>query len=211
MFWRTAEFLIDQKGYRILQLSKGQEELWLEKTENKQAQVIRLLHYNIDWSNWLQRDIEMTADNGESIRRQLGKGDLKLLNLYFSSYPPVDDYEFRLVEPYQSPDNAKISVTSILVDRAHAADAVNRIEEHLGTNIELEFTGDHLDYDIETIKKNALSTALNRAKAEQSVFNYGKPFFTYLFIAIQIIVFLVMEFAGGSTNSSTLIKFGAKF
>jgi rhomboid protease GluP len=211
LFWRIAEFLIDQKGYRILQLSKGQEELWLEKTENKQAQVIRLLHYNIDWSNWLQRDIEMTADNGESIRRQLGKGDLKLLNLYFSSDPPVDDYEFRLMEPYQSPDNAKVSVTSILVERVHADNAVNRIEEHLGTNIELEFTGDHLDYEIETIKKNALSTALNRAKAEQSVFNYGKPFFTYLFIAIQIIVFLVMEFAGGSTNSSTLIKFGAKF
>lgn len=211
LFWRVAEFLIDQKGYRILQLSKGQEELWLEKTENKKAQVIRLLHYNIDWSNWLQRDIEMTADNGERIRRQLGKGDLKLMNLYFSAYPPVDDYEFRLEEPYQSPDNTKISVTTILVDRAHAVSAVKMIEEHFGENIDLEHSVDYSVQDIEAVKKNALSTAVNKAKAEQSVFNYGKPFFSYIFIAIQIFVFLVMEIAGGSTDSSTLIKFGAKF
>jgi len=211
LFWRVAEFLIDEKGYRILQLSKGQEELWLEKREDRHAQVVRLLRYNIDWSNWLQRDIELTADNGDRIRRQLGKGDLRLLNLYFSAYPPVDDYEFRLEQPYQSPNNSKVTVATMLVDRSNTASSITRIQKQLGVNIELDLADEYSEHQIEALKKHALSTAVNRAKAEQSIFNYGKPFFSYLFIAIQIIVFLNMEFAGGSTNTSTLIKFGAKF
>jgi rhomboid protease GluP len=211
LFWRVTEFLIVKKGYRILQLSKDQGELWLEKTENKQAQVIRLLHYNLDWSNWLQRDIEITAENGERIRGKLAKGDLKILNLYFSAYPPVDDYEFRLAEPYQSSDTGKVTVKSILTDRANAMDALREIESNLGDQVDIELVDDFSSHDIENIKKHALSTAFARAKAEQSVFNYGKPFFTYIFIAIQILVFLVLEAAGGSTDTSTLIKFGAKF
>lgn len=38
-----------------------------------------------------------------------------------------------------------------------------------------------------------------------------KPFFTWLILAIQIILFLLMEFIGSSQDSLTLILFGAKF
>jgi rhomboid protease GluP len=211
LFWRVAEFLIDQKGYRILKFSKEQEELWLEKTENKQAQIIRLLRYNLDWSNWLQRDIEVTANNGERIRKKFAKGEIKILNLYFSAYPPVDDYSFRLSEPYINIDSPKVSVKSILFHRANAAESLGQIKDIFGNTIEPELSDDHSVLEIEGIKKRALSVAFSKAKAEQSVFQYGKPFFTYIFIALQILVYLVLEAAGGSTDTSTLIKFGAKF
>ncbi|WP_210365932.1 rhomboid family intramembrane serine protease [Bacillus sp. REN3] len=211
LYWRVAEFLISNQGYRILQLSNDQNELWLEKTENKQAQVVRLLHYNLDWSNWLQRDIETTAGNGERIRRGLAKGELKLLNVYFSAYPPVDDYEFRLEEPYRYSDSSKVTIESILIDRANAAAQLAKFEQTMGVPLGIDIADGFTDDDTEAHKKNALFQAANRAKAERSVFNYGKPFFTYLFIAAQIIVFLLLEAAGGSTDTATLIKFGAKF
>jgi rhomboid protease GluP len=210
MFWKVAEYLIDQQGYRILQLSRNQEELWLEKTENKQVQVVRLLHYNIDWSNWLQRDIEMTAENGANIRKQLAKKELKLFNLYFTAYAPVDDYEFRLAKPYFSSDG-KAAVTSLLFDREKGPDGLRSLEELFNAQINLEFANDITFQEIEELKKKTLSKAEDRARAEQALFNYGEPFFTYLFIAAQVIVFLIMEALGGSTDTENLIKFGAKF
>lgn len=210
LFWKVAEFLIEKKEYRILQLSQDQGELWLEKTENKETQVVRLLYYNLDWSNWLLRDIGLIAENGDRIRRKLAKGDLKVLNLYFSAYPPVDDYEFRIAEPTLS-ENGKVTVVSMIVDRSNATEALRKIENRFNGQIEIDLAEEFSVEDVECIKKNALSSAVNRAKEEQSIFNYGKPFFTYLFIAAQVLMFLILEAAGGSTDTATLIKFGAKF
>ena len=53
-------------------------------------------------------------------------------------------------------------------------------------------------------------TKLSEAKNDRSIFLYGKPFFTYMFLLVQLIFFLLMEASGGSENTATLIKFGAK-
>ena len=50
----------------------------------------------------------------------------------------------------------------------------------------------------------------NHLENDRSIFLFGKPFFTYLFFIFQLIFFLLMESAGGSENTATLIKFGAK-
>jgi rhomboid protease GluP len=210
LFWKVTEFLIVNKEYRILQISQDQGELWLEKTENKHTQVVRLLHYNIDWSNWLERDIRMVAENGERIRKKLAKREFKILNVYFTAYPPVDDYEFRIAEPTHS-ENGKVTIETILADRANAYVALKKLEGRFDDKTAIDVAEEFSIGDIESVKKNALSRAVDRAKEEQSIFNYGKPFFTYLFIAVQVLMFLVLEAAGGSTDTSTLIKFGAKF
>ena len=80
----------------------------------------------------------------------------------------------------------------------------------LQDSIEIEWNNDYSEIEVEVEKKAALSSARQKVKSEKAVFENGKPFFTYLFIAIQVIVFLLMEAAGGSTNTSVLIKFGAK-
>lgn len=38
-----------------------------------------------------------------------------------------------------------------------------------------------------------------------------QPIFTYLFLAIQTLLFVLMTLDGGSTNVNTLLKYGAKF
>jgi len=40
---------------------------------------------------------------------------------------------------------------------------------------------------------------------------FRQPLLTYLFLSIQIILFILMTFNGGSTNTNTLIEYGAKF
>ena len=74
----------------------------------------------------------------------------------------------------------------------------------------MEWNHDYSETEVEVEKNAALSSARQKVKSDRAVLENGKPFFTYLFIAIQVILFLIMEAAGGSTNTSVLIKFGAK-
>ncbi|MEK4969275.1 hypothetical protein MKX29_16940 [Cytobacillus sp. FSL R7-0696] len=82
LFWSLANHLLHQEEYRFIQLSEKQDELWIEKLENKQTKIIRLLRKDLDWSNWLQRDIESVAFNGERIRKQVRHREMTVLNIY---------------------------------------------------------------------------------------------------------------------------------
>src|SRR5207249_10816369 len=37
-----------------------------------------------------------------------------------------------------------------------------------------------------------------------------RPHFTYIFLAVNIVIFLLMSLAGGTTNDATLMAFGVK-
>ncbi|WP_313798283.1 rhomboid family intramembrane serine protease [Cytobacillus sp.] len=211
LFWRLAHYFISDQEYRIVQLSKEQNEIWLEKMENKEAQVIRLLRYNLDWSNWMQKDIELTAMNGERIRKQLAKSSINVINFYVTPHPPVDDYEFRIKEPFQFPSNGKTKVQSIIFDRAHYEQGFQKAEGIFHDSFAFSIEENYSENDIDKIKLSALSIASNKVKEEKNIFNQGKPFFTYIFMIIQVAVFLFLEAVGSSTDTSTLIKYGAKF
>ncbi len=40
---------------------------------------------------------------------------------------------------------------------------------------------------------------------------FRQPLLTYVFLSVQILLFILMTFNGGSTNTNTLIEYGAKF
>ncbi|WP_071460126.1 rhomboid family intramembrane serine protease [Bacillus massilinigeriensis] len=64
-----------------------------------------------------------------------------------------------------------------------------------------------------TAQSSLIESTLNEAQAkvrEEAAEPVKKPRFTYLFIGISILVFLLMTGSGGSTNPETLISFGAK-
>ena len=200
IFWRLASFFIKEQGYRIIQLFDNQKELWFEKVENKKAPIIRILHQELNWSNAIQRDIEFTAANGESIRKQLGRGELKVINIYISQYPPVDDYEYRLAEPYIEPDGNKTSVRSYIFANGQYETGFQKLSQQLEQHVFFQIENVYSETDIEKLKKSALEHARNKLKTERAVFENGKPFFTYFFIIIQIAVFFWLETHGGSTN-----------
>ena len=211
VFWRLAHFFISGQGYRIIQLFENQKELWLEKLENKKAPILRLARIDLDWSNSLQRDIEFTASNGEQIRKQIGRGELSVVNIYISQFPPVGDYEYVLQSPFIAPQANKTSVSSVLLTGSQYESGFQVLSERLEREISFPIHDEYSDQDVMVQKSAALDSAHQMSKKEKEIFSNGKPFFTYLFMIIQVAVFLLLELQGGSTNTSTLIKFGAKF
>ncbi|MFK9093287.1 rhomboid family intramembrane serine protease [Bacillus salipaludis] len=209
IFWRLAYSFISDHGYRIIQLFENQKELWLEKLENKKAPIIRMLLQDLDWGNAMQRDIEFTAYNGESVRKQIGRSELNVVNIYISQFPPVDEYEYRIAKPFVYPEGNKTMVSSILLANGEYDPGFERISERIGAEIHFSFNEDYSEQDVESLKKATLDYAIKKVKTERAILSNGTPFFTYVFIVIQVAVFFWLELHGGSTNTSTLIKYGA--
>lgn len=211
IFWRLAEYFISKLNYRMIQLSENQHELWLEKVENKKAPIVRLLVHELDWSNKMQRDIEFTAQNGEKIRRQLRRSQLNVLNVYISPYPPVDDYHYRLKEPFVYHDGKKTEVLTVIMAHGEFERGFSQLTNLFDTDAFFTINETYSETEVNFVKKESLNHAVKKARKESDVFGNGRPIFTYTFLLIQIAVFFWLELHGGSTNTSTLIKYGAKF
>ena len=121
----------------------------------------------------------------------------------------MDDYDFiELPVTYQ-----KTKLQSFILESECFSTALQPLEKKLNMDfaIQLHDVEDISEGKVQYLKEKTLNESVKRIKEEQEVFFTGKPFFTYLFMIIQVIVFLLMEMNGGSTNSATLIEFGAKY
>jgi len=211
VFWRLAYSFIHDHGYRVIQLFQNQKELWLEKLNQKGAPIIRLLCQDLNWGSTMQRDIELVAANGERIRKQVSRGNIHIVNIYSSTYPPVDEYEFRINKPFIFPESSRTSVSTVIMAREEYEGALNKLSDLMGKKVSFPIQGEYVPEEIDKVKNAALQLSAKRVEQERAIYNQGKPFLTYLLMAIQIAVFIFLEFHGGSKSTSTLIKYGAKY
>jgi rhomboid protease GluP len=208
LFWKMALFLIEKKQFRIVNLSSSHEEIWLENTALKGPDVVRLRLKELDWGSWVQRDILHTSDHAERIRRKRRKRNLKVKNFYITTYPPVDGSAEFFDKPFTS-ENDKSTVDSILLDETKGIEMLNC--DPLFCEGEWEVPPEVLGTNVDLIKDKALRASNRQIQKERQLFEKGKPFFTYFFIAVQLVMFVLLELNGGSKDPQTLIEFGAKY
>ena len=209
LFWEIVRLLSVQYDYRMITVTENHEEIWLESDKSTDVPVIRLIRHDLDWANWLKRDIDRTLKNGEQVRKKLYKKPINILSIYVSKFAPVDDYEFSL----QPAIVQKTKVNTFIFTCEAVSTSIKDLEATLNKPLPISVPeeGEIEEEQVLELKKTAISASVKKAKAEQKVFQNAKPFFTYILIAIQVAVFILMEFSGGSTDSKTLIEFGAKY
>ncbi|MBB2480132.1 rhomboid family intramembrane serine protease [Bacillus sp. APMAM] len=210
LFWRLAYFFIVEKKYRLIQISEDYREIWLEDTSNKNAQIIRMLRYDLDWGNWLKRDAEHTCIQAEKLRKHFMKRSLNVLNIYVSTYPPVDDYQSVLKSPLAI-NKGKTIVYNRLMESTDVENGIQQISNFVQQHISISLKDHYEEEDVQYLRDTVLTNAVSRTQEEQRLFDNGKPLFTYILLGIQIIVFLLLEITGGSSNIQNLIRFGAKY
>ncbi|MBS4173537.1 rhomboid family intramembrane serine protease [Bacillus sp. FJAT-49736] len=209
LFWRLAYFFIVEKKYRLIQISEDYQEIWLEDTSNKHAQIIRMLRYDLDWGNWLKRDAEHTCIQAEKLRKHFMKRSLNVLNIYVSTYAPVDDYEATIKHPLGI-NKGKTIVHNRLIESTNVEDGIQQVSSFMQDSISISLKEQYDEADVDYLRNTVLTNAVSQTQEEQQIFNNGKPFFTYILLGIQIIIFLILELMGGSSNTQNLIRFGAK-
>ncbi|OXS63102.1 hypothetical protein B1B00_06235 [Bacillus sp. DSM 27956] len=206
LFWKVAHYLVEYKHYRILNISPDQDEIWLENSGMKEGNIVRIVRKDLDWGNWVKRDLELTSMNGEKIRKTLRKRQLHIKNLYISTFPPVDGDPGLFLDPV---NRHKTTIQPILLD---GDESVEKLKAHpLFHDGEWVLPTEVLEANVDWIKNMTMTSSSKQIQKERQLFERGKPFFTYLFIAVQVIMFLILEMNGGSKEPETLIQFGAKY
>ncbi|MBS4199668.1 rhomboid family intramembrane serine protease [Bacillus sp. FJAT-49732] len=210
LFWRLAYFLIDECGYRLINLNDAQTGMWLENRENKNATYIRLIRTDLAWANPFIRDQQRAASQAEELRKQLFRRSLNALNIYVTANAPID------AEQISHEENVsvvgKTNVSTILLTRENYNSSIKKVAETLNTNIDFLLKDEYEEAEIFVIRQGAIKKAASKdGEDERKLFEFTKPRFTYFFMVFQVLIFLMMEASGGTTNTETLIKYGAKY
>jgi rhomboid protease GluP len=211
-YWQLVYSFV-RRQYRIIKLSNVPNEIWLESFQNKNVPLIRIVRYDIDWSSWLKRDIEYTWHVAQQLKKRYMKRSFQVLNIYISTYPPVDDWGFLVAKPLSFSQSNRTVLQTLLIHSANVQDSLQQLSEMIGEPVRLPSLERHDDpfMAIEHIKQQIFRLEREQQEKEKRLFEYGKPVFTYVFIVLQVLMFLVLEWKGGSTNPAVLIQYGAKF
>jgi len=204
------ESLVINKKYRLIHISEGEQEVWLENISSKKYPFIRLRRIDLDWSSFLKRDIESVLYRGNQVRQAVLKRDFSILNIYVSEQLPVDDYE-HIFEASKAPSGNKVHVQSMIVSVVNLHQSLQQLTDILGNEILLSLKREYDLNEIEKIKRRVINISIEEEKKEKNLLSFGKPLFTYLFIGLQVLMFIILELAGGSENPYVLIEYGAKF
>lgn len=204
--------LIQYGNYEILHISEQNQEIWLEKYDQRISTVVRITTVGYDWKNELKRDISMTLQKVRSMGQLLVGKEIDIKNIYVSQYAPVDDWEV-LKRPITYKSGKAMKMHVYYVNQEEYQKEIERISKDI-----FHISFPELNHDPKTLAMNLqnyqmfLNNAVieKREKAER-IFSHGKPTFTYILIAINVIYFIIIEMLGSSLDPSHLIQFGAKF
>lgn len=212
LYWSLIKDLVVEQKYTILALSKDGREVLLEPYRNKQFSIVRLRRVDVDWGNRLAVDIEQAGENFAQLLKSGIRGPIRVMNVYISSLPPVDEYPEAFINGF-SGTKRKIDITSTLIVKDELEAGLKKLEDTLNVplnhlkeerklNVEIE--------DIQLIRDQVITFQKQEKDEEKSILQNGKPFLSYLFLGIQIIMFFLLELNGGSTDTQNLLHFGAK-
>nr|WP_026104860.1 rhomboid family intramembrane serine protease [Heyndrickxia coagulans] len=208
LFWAISRHFVVEQEYRILFLSENRDEMWLANTKKKNLPLVRLLRYDIDWGNWLYRDIRDCCAQAEDLCKQIKRLAPRVLNIYVSEYAPVDDYEIYLDEPMHI-NGGKTELRSVLIEGENPGPGISKLRPF--TESRLAIAPETMSWDAYALQRTVFEAEARREEEERQLFDAGRPFFTYVFLAVQIAVFIVMSLTGGTQNTQNLIRFGAKY
>ncbi|WP_077326979.1 rhomboid family protein [Virgibacillus siamensis] len=209
--YKLAFSLVKNDNFEIIHINEGDEEIWLEKYEKKKSDVVRLIHRNFQWKNHLKRDIAAVFQKTKAMKRFLRGKQIIIHNVYIASDSPVDDWEI-LKKPMQLNEKNPLHMNVYYLTDEVSGVEKKRFREAIDSSGPI---ADNEDLDIEeqvNYYKSFMHDRYHQRKNEEKeVFSRGKPFFTYFLIVINTLIFIMLELKGGSTNTGTLIEFGAKY
>lgn len=213
IMFKIAHNLVFEEGYDVLHINAEEQELWLEKYENKVSKVIRILHKGYDWKNHLKTDIARVFQKTKTMKKMLRGKTIVVCNIYISSHTPVDEWE-DLKRPLQLNEKNPIKMKVYYFTDHNYTEELARLQTEVGTSSfepnklssekEMEDQVDQMQTEVIT----AFHKKQNEAK---SMFSFGKPLMTYIFIVINVLMFILLELKGGSTDTDVLLQFGAKY
>lgn len=207
LLYDLSAHLVTKENFEVLYFNMKASEIWLAKNINREEHIVRIIHRSFNWKNHLKSDMTTVFQRARALSKRLTQKTVNITNIYVADEVPVDDWE-DLLKPLRLNDKIVYNMSIFYLAHDNLISETNRLNQHLNMNYAIkEISDEQAD-----VKKKILIQDVYRQKQQtEQVFNYGKPFFTYLLIAINLFMFFLIEMNGGSTHIPTLIEYGAKY
>ncbi|WP_017755780.1 rhomboid family intramembrane serine protease [Calidifontibacillus oryziterrae] len=203
LYWSLVYDLVLNYDYRLLSLNENGE-VWLESSNRKNGTIVRLLRYDVDWTNWLLHDIDTVKRQMNNLKKQTYRKKFRVFNIYVTTYPPVDDWEYQIEKSNSN------ELTTFVIEHSNRSKKLLQ----LFNNLQISKTDDNEWQEQQNIPQLIQSIRQEekaKIQKEKSLLFAKKPFLTYILVAVNILMFLLLEWFGSSTDTLTLIQFGAKY
>jgi len=213
IMYQLAYQFVKEDKYEMLHINPKSNEVWLEKQTRNVSKVIRMVHRGFDWKNHLKTDIASVFQRIKAMRRHFIGKNIEVYNVYVTEHEPVDSWE-TLKKPMLMKDKKPVKMNVFYVTDDNREEEQSRLLKQMDSSIYMEQdfpSRVEQEQSLHQYKYQLAHILKNKNDNIERVFNYGKPRITYGLILINIFIFLMLEFNGGSTNIETLITFGAKY
>ncbi|WP_100010654.1 rhomboid family intramembrane serine protease [Lentibacillus sediminis] len=226
--YRLAVHLVEKEGFEVLHLhqlsSEGYEvsqfhqrtgEIWLERSGKRTSTVIRFAHRGFDWKNQLKQAVEHVFQQAGAMRRKFEKRQVELHNVYVAEYAPVDEWE-ELKGPLKLKQHPQLQMNVYYISAEEKMEETSRlfsaVDASLPKNpVDTPVSEEEMEEDVRKYRIYLADSLAKRQEAAEQLFTFGKPFFTYILLAVNLLVFFLLERNGSSTSVEDLIDFGAKY
>ena len=183
-------YFITEKNYNPMIIHGINDEIWLENLDNN-YKIVRIVSHHIHNKEQLDFDKFKLSKIVKQVKRKTLSFKVKVLSIYTD----IEDEKILNNDDVLITKEKDINNPKLVSAFPDIVEKTNRKEDGLEYFIKVT---DNIN------KKNE-----KRNKIAEKIFSYKQPIVTYIIMAICIILFILMELSGGSTNSQTLLKYGA--
>ena len=183
-------YFITEENYKPMIIHGINDEIWLENLDNN-YKIVRIVSHHIHNKEQLDFDKFKLSKIVKQVKRKTLTFKVKVLSIYTD----IEDEKILNNDDVLITKEKDINNPKLVSAFPDIVEKTNRKEDGLEYFIKVT---DNIN------KKNE-----KRNKIAEKIFSYKQPIVTYIIMAICIILFILMELSGGSTNSQTLLKYGA--
>ena len=183
-------YFITEENYKPMIIHGINDEIWLENLDNN-YKIVRIVSHHIHNKEQLDFDKFKLSKIVKQVKRKTLSFKVKVLSIYTD----IEDEKILNNDDVLITKEKDINNPKLVSAFPDIVEKTNRKEDGLEYFIKVT---DNIN------KKNE-----KRNKIAEKIFSYKQPIVTYIIMAICIILFILMELSGGSTNSQTLLKYCA--
>ncbi len=190
LIMNLINYFITEENYKPMIIHGVNDEIWLENLDNN-YKIVRIVSHHIHNKEQLDFDKFKLSRVVKQVKRKTLSFRVKVLNIYTD----IEDEKMLNNDDVLITKEKDINNPKLVNAFPDIVEKTNRKEDGLEYFIKVT---DNIN------KKNA-----KRNKIAEKIFSYKQPIVTYIIMAVCIILFILMELSGGSTNSQILLKYGA--
>lgn len=184
-------YFITEENYKPMIIHGVNDEIWLENLDND-YKIVRIVSHHIHNKEQLDFDKFKLSRIVKQVKKKTLSFKINVLNIYTD----IEDENILNKDDVLVVKEKDINNPKLIKAFPNILEKTNRKEDGIEYFIKVT---DNIN------KKNEL-----RNKIAEKIFSYKKPIVTYTIILICIVMFLITEvFGEGSTDTYTLIKYGA--